>query len=122
MDLVGTKRYELRQMISDGKFRDANKDNTLIIYVTSESPYAEWMGDINNPFCWDTTEWVEGCIYNAHANTYMPDLQKTTLNMGIDDFSKNMINDIRFIDSDIPMVSVLMSGRPMIVDEILEES
>jgi hypothetical protein len=35
-------------------------------------PYAEWMGDINNPFCWDKDYYVEGCIYNVHANTYLP--------------------------------------------------
>ena len=30
--------------------------NTLIIGVLAESPYAEWMGDINNPFCQSATD------------------------------------------------------------------
>jgi beta-glucosidase len=45
-----------------------------MIFITSESPYAEFMGDINNPFCAGTGEWVEGCIYNCHANPYLPDV------------------------------------------------
>lgn len=72
-DLVQQKRQEFLMRFSTGQYRDANKDNTVIIYTTSETPYAEWMGDVNNPFCHGTTEYVEGCIYNAHANTYMPD-------------------------------------------------
>lgn len=48
------------------------KENTVIIGAVAESPYAEFMGDVNNKFCYGTTEYVEGCIYNAHINEYMP--------------------------------------------------
>ena len=45
----------------------------LVLGVLAENPYSEWMGDVNNPFCYGTTLPAEGCIYNAHANMYMPD-------------------------------------------------
>jgi hypothetical protein len=48
------------------------KDNTVILGVLAESPYAEFMGDINSVYCKETTEFVEGCLYNSHANDYMP--------------------------------------------------
>lgn len=80
------------------------------------------MGDVNNPFCHGTTEYTEGCIYNVHANTYTPDQQPTTLKVEFDEFSKQMIQIIRQQDKNIPLVSVLFSGRPMLVEDLLEES
>lgn len=50
---------------------DMNKNNTLIVGVLAEVPYSEWMGDINNPFCYGRTNWVQGCNYNFHANKYL---------------------------------------------------
>ncbi|MEE4248743.1 MAG: hypothetical protein V2I33_25475 [Kangiellaceae bacterium] len=43
---------------------DMTAENTLIIGVVSENPYAEWMGDVNNPFCQDFDAYNEnGCMY-----------------------------------------------------------
>jgi beta-glucosidase len=47
---------------------DMTSENTIVINILAESPYAEFMGDINNPFCYGTTDFIEGCLYNAHAN------------------------------------------------------
>lgn len=47
--------------------------NTVIIGVFGESPYAEFMGEINSEYCIGTTKYVEGCGYNSHINEYMPD-------------------------------------------------
>ncbi len=46
-----------------------NAKNTMMVGVLAESPYAEMMGDINNPMC----ERGFGCLYNIHANAYVPD-------------------------------------------------
>ena len=37
-------------------------NNTVIIGVLAESPYAEFMGDINNEYCANKTYIVEGCM------------------------------------------------------------
>lgn len=65
-----------------------NPKNTLIVGTLAESPYAEFMGDINNIYCKDTVLPVEGCLYNSHADPYMPLLQKSSLNITYDFFSK----------------------------------
>ena len=52
--------------------KDITDKNTIIIGVLGESPYAEFMGDINSKYCLNTTEFVEGCLYNFHLNDYMP--------------------------------------------------
>lgn len=46
--------------------------NTIIIGVLTESPYAEFMGDVNSIYCRNVTVWVEGCLYNSHTDPYMP--------------------------------------------------
>jgi len=51
-----------------------NKDNTVIIGALAEVPYAEFMGDVNSVFCQHPEKFNnEGCLYNSHMNTYMPD-------------------------------------------------
>ena len=50
-----------------------NEENTIIIGVLAENPYAEFMGDINTELCKNTTTEIEGCLYNIHLNSYMPD-------------------------------------------------
>lgn len=47
-------------------------ENTIIIGALSESPYAEFMGDVNTKYCRGTTEFVDGCLYNLHASVYQP--------------------------------------------------
>ena len=46
-----------------------NKKNTLVINVLAESPYAEYMGDINTEDCNnDPKHFSKGCLYNLHLN------------------------------------------------------
>lgn len=45
-------------------------ENTVIIGALSESPYAEFMGDVNTKYCRGTVEFVDGCLYNLHASPY----------------------------------------------------
>lgn len=50
-----------------------NSYNTVIVGVIGEPPYSEFMGDVNVPYCYNTTVRVNGCLYNNHSNRYMPD-------------------------------------------------
>ena len=47
-------------------------ENTVVIGVLTEPPYAEFMGDVNCIYCYNTTGPADGCLYNNHANQYMP--------------------------------------------------
>ena len=50
-----------------------NSENTIILGVLAESPYAEFMGDINSVYCYAQAENTDdGCLYNSHINPYMP--------------------------------------------------
>ena len=94
-------------------------DNTIIIGAMGEVPYAEFMGDINNPFC----DMGYGCIYWAHANPYTPDDNKKTLDIGYDDFSKQVISAVNSgKTTKVKLVTVLFSGRPMIITDTLAMS
>jgi beta-glucosidase len=93
--------------------------NTLIIGAIGESPFAEMCGDVNIPYC-QNSSYGQGCSY--FPNSYTPDNQRNTLKLEYDSFSKNVIKSVREQDSKIPMISVLFSGRPMLVEDILSES
>jgi len=82
--------------------------NTLIIGVISENPYAEWMGDINNPFCQDPNAYDEyGCMYiNSWLNPYLPDTQPNNITLGYQQNSIEVINATRSHDADIPLITV----------------
>ena len=62
----------------------------------------------------------EGCSY--FANTYLPDIQKNTLKIEYDKFSKEVIELVKGGNNSIPLLSVLVSGRPMIINDIIEDS
>jgi beta-glucosidase len=98
---------------------DLTSANTVIIAVLSEVPYAEFMGDINNPACKDTiVDFMDGCLYNLQQfklNTYLPRQQPDSLAVDFSDFDKMVIDAVRNHDANIPMVTVLLSGRPMII-------
>ena len=74
------------------KAKGMNSLNTVIIEVLSEPPYAEGMGDINNPFCWSESK--EGCLYAPQGNPYLPDENLRTLEIKSDDFSTSVINTV----------------------------
>lgn len=104
------------------KVKDMNAQNTVIISILGESPYAEYMGDIGVEYCINTTSATEGCLYNLHLNPYLPPTQKTHLGLQLDEFSRMVIKAVKAKDSQIPIVSVLFAGRPMLIEETLNTS
>lgn len=67
---------------------------------------------------WDVPE----CLYRSTHNPYAPGSQSKTLKLDLSSFEKQVIDEVRSLDKNIPMVSVMFSGRPMLVDSILSES
>jgi beta-glucosidase len=95
--------------------------NTLILSVVGESPYAEMVGDVNIPYCQNQSVFGgDGCIW--WPSTYSPDIQPHTLEVNLNEFEKNVVTHIRDQDKNIPMVTVLLSGRPMIINDLMNES
>lgn len=79
------------------------------------------MGDINNPFCWGDNK--EACHYDYRGNPYLPDENIRTLEIKADEFSNQVINTVNGgRDSKVGVVTVLFSGRPMIVNEAIDNS
>lgn len=120
MALVEEVRAGLLREI-DG-IADMNRDNTVVIAVAAEMPYAEFMGDVANPYCVDEGDFKNGCLYNLHFNWYLPDRQRDDLKVDISGFDKEVISKVREKDALIPVVSVLFSGRPLLIDGLLGES
>jgi hypothetical protein len=52
----------------------------------------------------------------------MPPVQKTTLALDFEKFDTEVINHIREEDKNIPLLTVLLSGRPMLIDNVLSTS
>ncbi len=102
------------------KKKNFNSRNTLIIGVFGEYPYAETVGDVNIPYCkiFDVPE----CLYRPTHNPYAPGTQTKTLKLDFSSFEKQVVDEVRSLDKGVPLVSVLFSGRPMLVDNILSES
>ena len=100
-----------------------NAKNTLILAVAGESPYAEFAGDVGIPYCQNETVLSgDGCMYDSGLNPYMPPKQKATLDLEFSSFEKNVISHIREADKNIPLLTVMLAGRPMLIDSILAES
>ncbi len=98
---------------------DLTSENTVIIGVLSEVPYAEFMGDINNPACkHNIDDFTNGCLYNLiqfKLNTYLPRQQIDTLKVNFTGFDTTVVDAAKNHDPDIPLVTVLFSGRPTII-------
>jgi beta-glucosidase len=107
------------KFLSDLKTKRSNMNsrNTIVIGAFGEFPYAESVGDINIPYC--HTEEQNGCFYNPAANPYAPAAQKKSLTVDISKYDKEVLSTIKAADQKIPVVSVLLSGRPMIIEELL---
>lgn len=78
--------------------------NTVVIALINEPPYAEFMGDVdnNNP------------NYNSAINPSLPAKEPTSLIMNFDDQSLEIIKALK--ERNIPIITVLVSGRPRIVN------
>ncbi|NRB79527.1 MAG: glycoside hydrolase family 3 C-terminal domain-containing protein [Saccharospirillaceae bacterium] len=81
---------------------DSSNKPDVVIYVFGESPYAEYFGDRD----------LEGVYYGQDGTT----LEYDALNK----YDAAMIKNLQ--DSGIPVVSIFVSGRPMIINEEIESS
>lgn len=86
----------------------ASAQNSLAIVVLAEPPYAEFMGDVanNNPLYANEPSYV---------NPYVPLKQKNTLQIGFDQTTLETINQLKNLG--VPVITVLLSGRPMIISD-----
>jgi beta-glucosidase len=117
-----TIEQERTKFINDLKVKrkDLNSRNTLIIGTFGEFPYAEGDGDVNIPYC--KLEDNDGCKYNPTTNPYAPGSQLRTLKVDFAKFDSEVLSTIREQDKNIPLVSVLLSGRPMLIDDLITNS
>ena len=61
-------------------------------------------------------------MYNPWLNPYLHGDQRASLHLEFEEFDHQVINKVREKHSDIPLVSVIVSGRPMLIPEILSVS
>lgn len=102
---------------------DFSPQNTLIVATLAESPYSEFMGDVNISYCRNNDHDAQnGCLYNNHYNAYAPKQQRNSLMIHWDSFSNQVIELVKQNDAMIPIVTVLFSGRPMLIDSPLASS
>ena len=100
-----------------------NSRNTIILAVAGESPYAEFSGDVGIPYCMkETVISDKGCLFDNSDNPYLGDKQRESLELDFANFDSDIISHIREEDKNIPLLTVLLAGRPMFIDNILNES
>lgn len=108
------------------KHPEMNAENTVVIGTIAEPPYSEFMGDIGVPYCAnDSEDFTNGCLYNLHLNPYLPDQQPQTLRIGYNPFDLAVIKAVQLKSghhAKIPVVTVLLSGRPRIINAPLKVS
>ena len=103
-------------------YSDMNQANTVMIGVLAEVPYAEFMGDISSPYCRDNKTYDHGCLYNLHFNPSLPLQQKKSLAIKYSRFDQKILTTLKNQHTKLPMVTILLSGRPMIIQEPLRKS
>lgn len=103
--------------------QEITSNNSVIIVTLAESPYAEYMGDINISYCQANDQEVQtGCLYNHHLNPYMPKQQRSTLRINWDPLTEAAIGLLQKRNAKIPLLTILFSGRPMIITEAIAEA
>jgi beta-glucosidase len=91
--------------------------DTVMLAVLAEPPYAEMVGDVNIPYCQGGSK--TGCLW--FANEYIP-AQPSSLELALDDYSRSVVDIVRGKDINIPMVTILLSGRPRLIQPTLQDS
>ncbi len=115
-DIIHKESLQFISMLQ--QIDDMSKENTLIITTLAESPYAEYMGDVNISYCLNNpNDFMNGCLYNLHYNAYTAPQQISTLAIQWDTLAEGVIRLVKGKNSAIPLVTVLFSGRPMVVTE-----
>lgn len=97
--------------------------NTLILGVVGETTYAEFKGDVGVPYCINQTVLGGvGCLYDNIGHAYLPAKERETLALDYEKFDKEVIANIREQDKNIPVLTVILAGRPMLIQSLLNES
>lgn len=87
-------------------------ENTVVVTVVAEPPYAEFMGDIGNTHAADA--WYD-LNSGGGVNKYMPAKQKQTLSLQLSDVEAKAIAALR--QKGISVITIVYSGRPVILSE-----
>ena len=78
---------------------------------------------MNIPYCQkDNPLSGDGCMFNPWINPYLNGDQRSSLKVSFSDFDQQVIDKIRAKDKDIPMVTIMFAGRPMLVDSVIDQS
>jgi len=101
-----------------GLKKNMHANNTIIIGVLGESPYAEVMGDVAIPYCKGSILGGDGCLYDPDLNPYLPQNQRTSLELEYEKFDHSVISSVREADKNIPLLTILVSGRPMLINNV----
>lgn len=97
--------------------------NTLILGVVGETTYAEFKGDVGVPYCINQTVLGGvGCLYDNIGHPYLPLRERESLALDYEKFDKEVITHIHDQDKNIPLLTVILAGRPMLIDNLLNES
>ena len=97
--------------------------NTIILGVIGQTTYAEFKGDVGVPYCINQTILGGvGCLYDNIGHPYLPPKERESLTIDFEKFDKEVITNIREQNKNIPLVTVLLAGRPMIIESVLTES
>jgi beta-glucosidase len=114
-DLVAKDRTAFLKQLQTA-LPNMTSENTVVIAALAEPPYAEFMGDINIPYCQQNSiDASNGCLYNQHLNVYLPKQQKSTSAVSLDSFSQKITSQLQA--HGVPVVTVVLSGRPVIIND-----
>jgi beta-glucosidase len=103
--------YYTDSNISKDDIENLNPNETIAIVTISESPYAEYKGDIdnNNPLFEDD-----------HEDCFTKYPQEKFLGLTFDNKTANLVKKLKAIN--IKIVTVVFSGRPLVLTEGEEQS
>lgn len=98
--------------------KNVSPSNTLVVTVVAEPPYAEYMGDIGNTAGVIDPFYVRGAL--GGENQYMGLPQSTELKL--DWLSDETATIERLHKQNIPVITVVYSGRPVVLSHVLQNS
>ncbi len=61
----------------------------------------------------------DGCLYDNLGHAYLPLKERETLDLDYEKFDKEVITNIRTEDKNIPLLTVILAGRPMLIQNVL---
>lgn len=107
-----TQYYYINNATQDTLPATLNAQNSMVVAVVAEAPYTEYMGDIGNDIAPDL--WYNIGV-GTSANLYMKMPQNKILGLQYSDREAQAIAALK--QQAIPIVTVVYSGRPIILSE-----